>query len=67
MSGGGYDVHDDGPAFVGIRFCQEWWVNIQILLIDLNNIFTIIIIKYYNNIIMSFISTFFLQEQLTKY
>lgn len=22
----GYDaVHDDGPGFVGIRFCQEWY------------------------------------------
>lgn len=20
----GYDAHDDGPGFVGIRFCQEW-------------------------------------------
>lgn len=20
---GGYDTHDDGPGFVGIRFCQE--------------------------------------------
>lgn len=24
--GGGYDTtHDDGPGFVGIRFCQEWY------------------------------------------
>ena len=24
----GYDaVHDDGPGFVGIRFCQEWYDN----------------------------------------
>lgn len=25
----GYDVHDDGPGFVGIRFCQEWWERIK--------------------------------------
>jgi hypothetical protein len=22
----GFDTHDDGPGFVGIRFCQEWFV-----------------------------------------
>jgi hypothetical protein len=22
----GFDTRDDGPGFVGIRFCQEWFV-----------------------------------------
>jgi len=25
----GFDTHDDGPGFVGIRFCQEWFVIIN--------------------------------------
>ena len=25
----GFDTHDDGPGFVGIRFCQEWFVYIS--------------------------------------
>lgn len=26
----GYDTHDDGPGFVGIRFCQEWYVGFDL-------------------------------------
>lgn len=39
----GYDaVHDDGPGFVGIRFCQEWLAFKQLPVVLAYNLYSIV-------------------------